>query len=1553
MSDSLTTAAPRRMKRSDWDNYKDLIRRWYIGDRMTAKKIIEELKESYNFVVAPYELKERLAAWNLRKNLAPAEQAFVTHQGRQAKAVNGQLEYKIAGQSISRGRIQRLCDRRREPITLKARQNISSNNSGPYTAGSIHSFPFVVTDHDSPLPSTALALSRPVSCERGELYKWEPWPSEPYELPWIRFNRNVQLLDSIHAFLFADSSGRRLAFGCNFPQQFSHGPLDFAHSNVQRLAVMFSDFMPESREKENAARAKSLTKTWPELDMEMLKLVIFQLSNNFIEFDDYQDIIRLVELLGFGTCKVIEALFRVASEDLTVAAVLDKLFIAACKTLSADLVSILIEKNELTQCGSLADVLNLPLTAALDKSLQYHDSKLASAVLTSRTVSVAQFISSNGQYYLSSCAAHRDHYFANYMASLLISKGVDPGKRNQSGFPPLLGALHAGNISLVLRLIKSGVDIWANNIAFSYLIFNNPSESERRIRLFDFMTIYTAAVVPCCRFLMNTYELDRDKEYWDGRRLHTSRDGAPQAHELKQHRQRGEDLALQTYAFLEKKLLVEFPRPSMTAELKVQSLDPIDTLISAAFFGYPNFIETVTKEPRDLNRTNCRGMWPLLAAVLGGDTSTCNRLLKLGANPNFVPPCPVPSHPHDTAGEASHVPSVLHQAAFFNLSPIVALLINFGANAKQTCDATVMNEFHWNYSYRGRSCWWCNAISASGEVITNHRRQCITLIDVGPLTPLAIALWMQNLEVAKLLLKSAAQVGSTELYLAVQYGDHGFVEAVLPKLQDSKLLNCPFNGQLPLQLALRAGSGPTCDLFLFAGARLHLKVEDLPLAAKIGSTQIVLGLLQTLDTQTDQHYLSEALHNALLGGFPDLVNALVHRGAQLPRGWLSDAFRTYAEDDLLAILAGTRNLEELAQERSFEGRTLLEEAVLNRNPGIAKIAFDILPESYDSGALLASVCRTLDTDEIERHGSLCELLQRRRRAYEQQLDPVLENGAIALAAYFDKTDLMEILLERPQPEELAVIPGEQFWMGNSKDVLGWEYLPEELPFVITAPGYWLSKDLRKAWSAWHDAGRRIVSPILMAVKAESQDSIQKLIRRGYQPDSPTITAAVMRELPLSVVRQLVSIRSKYHLKSEIDTDFQTPIYAAVIVKSLEIAQLLTEHDTVGNGYFIYDPDDFNIARRGRYTGLQFAILNGCSDDMVYHLIRSGADVNAPARHHEGLTALQAAAAQGKITLARYLLERGANLNAPRALYGGRTCLEAAAENGRLDMIQFLLNKGVQTVGRGRVQYLHAFLLATRRGHVAVAKLLRRHRPFDIQDQMLLLGPHTYDSYYRSPKNLDAALSDSRFLCQDNGCRYDDFQGQLPDNSFLHPDEASLKERQVARQWCLENSVNPLLDAELDLLSNEELELPSSERELLLATILDRPEEIERRFNLASWLPDSYHRFIRRDEFIGEAFMVAASVLLLLQNSSWQTPNIRVISSSQDDDSEDCYDLDSDSDASPAEEIYALANDPEELVAVEESYINVGNGPTLRLHPLFNEQRDIVDFHEQMHEDTWV
>ncbi|KFA70661.1 hypothetical protein S40288_08272 [Stachybotrys chartarum IBT 40288] len=1211
--------------------------------------------------------------------------------------------------------------------------------------------------------------------------------------------------------------------------------------------------------------------------MEALKLVMFQLSNNFINGPEgYRNIIRLTKQLGLDDRDIIKVLFLQASEDFVIAAVLDKIFVAAYETLSSTLVSILIEENESAPNGHRAPVLELNLESAFDVAMSHDDYGLAKAILAPKTPSIDEFIAKYASGIISQCAGSRDHRFAMLMVLLLASPGKYPNRRERVWVgpspPPLLRALQAGNITLARWLVENGEDVNVEYNASTHFLFTPAFKYLSHLLLGDVENIWTSAINNCCPNMASnkTYRVG---PRWDGSTQSEMRRCSPQYSHRGQHCRRGEESSVHTYAFLRQQLFGrEYQQSTATTALALCHPIPVDLLIYAAFFGYAGFIQAVTADSCNLNRANRRGMWPLLAAVLGGDVSTCRSLLMLGADPNFVPDFDSTV----TADRAHCAITALHQAR----------------DAGSTFALATASQRHDTDQEIGRQM------------------------------------------VVKILLQRAAIVGIPDLRLAFECRCRDVLEATISIFQASEGLSIAAPGQLkPWDQ-----NSPTIGLTSCRATLLGSSAKYLTLAAATGSMKAVLWVLSAIDSQRDPDQFSEALQVAISRGLPDIASELLRRNAQLPSGWLSDAFGTYKKDDLLAAIDGIHSLDREARKYSSRGRSLLEEAMLNPNTDVAALALEMFPQSYDSGALIASFCRSLRMEQTVSSSSLLELLRRQKKANAEQMDPVIENGVLALAIYYNKPDVIRKLLERPHPKAMAVIPGPGFWVDNITLVGFSEVL---VPFAIVRPTSRLAQYVPSEWNKWHVEDRWTVSPMFMALKTENRETLQELVCRGYCPDVPTFAAGILNKLEIPVLRPVLPDFGSHYYWSGVDSTLVTPLYAAVMAKNCQIVQMVTENSIVTDDYFRHAFFSFDNESVAIYTALQIAILEN-SYDIAYHLIHHGADANAPANNHRGKTALQATAATGNIDLARCLLERGANINAPRAALGGETCLEAAAANGRLEMVQFLLNQGVDTLGKGRFQYLHAIHKAKGYGHAAVRNLLLRHRPLDQCDMVMLNGEcdeflsdlqveDAMISTSWSPPTLDIILSLPYIACAFS--------------VWVHPDEVSLEERQSIRRWSLENCRSSPFDAELDLLSSEEKKLSSSERDFLIVSIMDNPTEIIQRFNSNCPLKDrplNHNHYDKPGRF---AFTTSA---LLLHHSMLQTAETRTRSPIQTGGSSD-NDLKSRFSPFLAQVTGTFASCSDELTVAEQVLPVMQPGPRMPLHPNFEQNREVVDFHEHIGE----
>ena len=418
----------------------------------------------------------------------------------------------------------------------------------------------------------------------------------------------------------------------------------------------------------------------------------------------------------------------------------------------------------------------------------------------------------------------------------------------------------------------------------------------------------------------------------------------------------------------------------------------------------------------------------------------------------------------------------------------------------------------------------------------------------------------------------------------------------------------------------------------------------------------------------------------------DVVQALLDAGANIRHGDLALAFG-FGSWSLVERLLGAGASWGDKDAAEISG---LERAIGSGNHALIQGVLAHCGMVYDPGALCAAVTLAVEQNDTSLVQSLLEARQLGSPTRIQKL----EMTAVGISAFYGNRQLTSLLLLHLKPSNLddqtAILPMSSEWPDLHD---GWYIDPCDL----------------EAYHWWHESKDYAYgSPLLMALDSENEECLLDLLRHGFAPDEYVLyKAAVLAPLPL--VKALVD-QGGGIVKCE---DY--PLQGRALEHAIEYARV----DIVP--LFLKAGFDVNGLNRDRDYGrspLQAAV--GYEDLEIFDiLLESGADVNGQPASKGGVTALQMAAINGSMGMAKRLIELGADVNAPRAEKKGRTALEGAAEHGRLDMVELLLQCGAETQGSGQRQFIRAIQFAQREGHDAVASLLKGSRQWMERDEEMM------------------------------------------------------------------------------------------------------------------------------------------------------------------------------------------------------------------------------------------
>ncbi|KAF4938178.1 Ankyrin-1 [Colletotrichum fructicola] len=424
------------------------------------------------------------------------------------------------------------------------------------------------------------------------------------------------------------------------------------------------------------------------------------------------------------------------------------------------------------------------------------------------------------------------------------------------------------------------------------------------------------------------------------------------------------------------------------------------------------------------------------------------------------------------------------------------------------------------------------------------------------------------------------------------------------------------------------------------------------------------------DTNTRRHGLFAALCASSFRGSRKTCELLLQCGAPVKSPGRLQAIPSPLH---FAALKDHRPVIELLCEQGADSSAIfLTESI----PRIERALASCLG-AYDPGALCAGVMLAISSGSTT---ALEQLIANRPEAFHGHEQ---EGVALGLAAWYNRVDILDILLPKIQSSTTALVPASEY---SAR-------LPDKANI-----GANIAESFEWGIPFWHrepklKRGVLRGSPLVFPIW--SQESLDKLLENNFNPDRLTLSIVVCH----GEVELLQRLAPRMW-DDDRSLEMPGPLYWSLKGRNGKITEVLLKAGI--------SPNEFNgLVTRGR-SPLQIAVEDG-NLEMIDLLLEYRADVNAPAAQDSGATALQLAAIQGRLGIARRLIDLGANVNAPRADKYGRTALEGAAEHGRLDTVHLLLDCGANVVGDGCLQYYKAIKFVQMEGHMAVVELLENHR----------------------------------------------------------------------------------------------------------------------------------------------------------------------------------------------------------------------------------------------------
>lgn len=457
-----------------------------------------------------------------------------------------------------------------------------------------------------PVPNSPGTGGQLIVCTPPEMSAcetWKDWPQTPRPLPFISFSMLARTLNiSVGSVVLAGSQRWTTSIG--------HMVSQLSQLSTPKAAVALDRFIPETFPGDNMRLAAALTCPRATIDHEVLKLIIFWLSNNFFRWydrDDSKGIMELCNILGLAKPAIINELFRLAPNQPSILAAIHALFMAACETESGNLISTMIQCDKNMHNGTHAYIKPSHLTRTLKMALKSKNLDLIEVLLSPASHRIIQEV-------LQSWDLHegQTHLFfdeselTTTIVRMFLSSGIKfPGDQ-------LLNAIRAGNLEVFNLLVDHHVDLDHKTTGNIQILFTDRKNILYPYIKVDALNTAVAAVTYTCHECKprQVYRNEFDIGF-QGRCHNCEARAMKMLHEVR----------------LRKGIAVNDV-----------SVAPLNMLIIAAARGFNEIICTFAGGHETLSKANKHGLWPLGAAVTFNNLDTCRLLLQMGASPNFRPP---------------------------------------------------------------------------------------------------------------------------------------------------------------------------------------------------------------------------------------------------------------------------------------------------------------------------------------------------------------------------------------------------------------------------------------------------------------------------------------------------------------------------------------------------------------------------------------------------------------------------------------------------------------------------------------------------------------------------------------------------------------------------------------------------------------------------------------------------------------------------------------------------------------------------------------------------